>query len=80
VVKPKDILEEARANPVGVRLSRFIKLVEAIGYRRKRQTGSHQLYERLGFPDVNLQSDRGMAKGYQVRQVLKTIKKHGIKL
>jgi len=43
-----------------------------------RQTGSsHRVYKTpwVGDPRVNIQNDKGMAKAYQVRQVLKAIER-----
>jgi hypothetical protein len=43
-----------------------------------RQTGSsHRIYQTPwpGDPRVNIQNDKGMAKAYQVRQVLRVIER-----
>jgi hypothetical protein len=43
-----------------------------------RQTGSsHRIYQTPwpGDPRVNIQNDKGMAKAYQVRQVLRAIER-----
>lgn len=46
------------------------------GEARQRGT-SHRVYRMpwQGDPRVNIQNDRGMAKPYQVRQVIKAIEK-----
>jgi hypothetical protein len=38
-------------------------------------SGSHRVYKTpwIGDPRVNIQDDKGMAKSYQVKQVLKAI-------
>lgn len=43
----------------------------------RQSSGSHRVYKTPwpGDPRVNIQSDKGMAKAYQVRQVLRAIKK-----
>jgi len=80
VVKPRSILEAARANPVGVRFKELVKLILAMGYRFDHQTGSHAIYERLGFPSLNIQPIKSMAKDYQVRRVIKVIDEYGIEV
>jgi hypothetical protein len=47
-------------------------------FGKPRQKGtSHRVYRTPwpGDPRVNIQSDKGMAKAYQVRQVIKAIEK-----
>ena len=80
VVKPKDILEAARANPVGVRFTHLVKLVLAMGYQFHHQNGSHAIYKRPGFPSVNIQPIKSMAKDYQVIQVIGIIDEYGIEV
>lgn len=47
------------------------------GKPRQSGTTSHRVYRTpwRGDPRVNIQNDRGMAKAYQVRQVIKAIEK-----
>jgi hypothetical protein len=53
--------------------------------RARQSSGSHRVYKTpwSGDPRVNIQNDKGMAKAYQVKQVLLAIEKleveHGIK-
>ena len=41
----------------------------------RRPVGSHRIYKTPwpGDPRVNIQNDKGMAKAYQVKQILKAI-------
>jgi predicted RNA binding protein YcfA (HicA-like mRNA interferase family) len=74
--KATDILEQARRSQASVRFSDLVKLVEAAGYNRVRQRGSHIIFahgSRKDLPIVNLQADGPTAKPYQVRQVLRII-------
>ena len=43
----------------------------------RQESSSHRIYKTpwLGDPRVNIQNDKGKAKAYQVRQVLKAIDK-----
>jgi hypothetical protein len=72
-----DILEGMRLNPRGVRYSDLCRVCDAY-FGEPRQSGSsHRVYRTPwpGDPRVNIQSDKGLAKAYQVRQVLKAIAK-----
>ena len=69
-------------NPGGLRFGEFVALIEAFGYSLDRQRGSHRLYQRDGVPEfVNVQprSD-GKAKAEQVREFLKLVEAHGLRL
>ncbi|NLF09506.1 MAG: toxin HicA [Pirellulaceae bacterium] len=66
-----------KRNPQNVR---FIDLCLVCDhyFGKPRQTGtSHRIYRMpwKGDPRVNIQSSKGKAKAYQVRQVLKAIKR-----
>lgn len=72
-----DIVEEMRRNPKGVRFSDLCRVCDA-HFGEPRQSGSsHRVYRTPwpGDPRVNIQEDKGNAKAYQVRQVLKAIEK-----
>ncbi len=71
------ILSSMRANPVGVRYSDLMKVcAHYFGDPRQKGT-SHAVFKTPwpGDPRVNVQSDKGKAKAYQVRQVLRAIAK-----
>ena len=70
-------LDELRRNPKDVRFQDLCKLCdEYFGSPRQRKS-SHRVYKTPwpGDPRVNIQNDRGMAKPYQVRQVIKALEK-----
>ncbi len=77
MAKVDQILSSMRANPVGVRYSDLMKVC-AHYFGEPRQKGtSHAVFKTPwpGDPRVNVQSDKGNAKAYQVRQVLRAITK-----
>jgi hypothetical protein len=77
VVQVDQIVDAMRANPVGVRYTDLMKVcVQYFGEPRNRG-GSHAVFKTPwpGDPRVNIQSDKGKAKAYQVRQVLRAIAK-----
>jgi hypothetical protein len=79
--KVTDILEAAQRNPSGIRLADLVRLLESLGFEHRRTSGSHRIFRAAGLPLVNLQDDGGgMAKAYQVRQVLRLIDEHGLEV
>lgn len=69
-----DLLARARGNPASLRFSEACTLAECLGWVLARQRGSHRIFKRPGTMRlVNLQDVRGMAKPYQVRQLLETV-------
>ena len=72
-----DVLRRLRANPRGVRFAELVAICDRFfGEPRQRGT-SHRVYRMPwpGDPRVNIQNDRGMAKAYQVRQVIRAIER-----
>ena len=75
--KVKDILIVMRRNPKGVSFTDLCKVCDHY-FGEARQIGSsHRIYKTPwpGDPRVNIQDDKGKAKAYQVRQVLKAIER-----
>lgn len=71
------MVAEMRANPAGVRFADLTKVCDHY-FGEPRQSGtSHQVYRTpwQGDPRVNIQSSKGKAKPYQVKQVLQAIEK-----
>ncbi len=80
MAKADDILIQMKQTPGNVRFSDLCKVCDRyFGSARQRGT-SHRVYRTpwQGNPRVNIQNDRGKAKVYQVRQVLKAIEKLGV--
>lgn len=71
------ILHAMENNPKGIRFKDLCQVCEHY-FGPARQGGSgHRIYKTpwLGDPRVNIQNDKGMAKAYQVKQVLEAIRK-----
>ena len=70
-------LKEFRKNPQGVRFRDLARVCDACFGEPRQRRGSHRVYRTpwLGDPRVNIQSAKGMAKAYQVRQVIRAIEK-----
>ncbi|MCX6056890.1 MAG: toxin HicA [Chloroflexi bacterium] len=75
--KVEDILAQIKQSPKGIRFHDLCKVCNFY-FGDARQTGSsHRVYKTpwQGDPRVNIQNDKGMAKAYQVRQVLNAIER-----
>jgi predicted RNA binding protein YcfA (HicA-like mRNA interferase family) len=81
MVNRRRILQRALAGGRNLHFSELIALAEGFGFQLVRVSGSHHIYVH---PDVatpiNLQDVAGQAKPYQVRQLLKLIEQHQLRL
>ena len=72
-----EVLRSLRNNPKGIRFTDLTRICDYyFGEARQRGT-SHRVYPTPwpGDPRINIQNDKGMAKPYQVRQVIRAIEK-----
>ena len=71
------ILAQMRENPKGVRYADLKSVCSHFFGEPRQNTGSHCVFKTpwVGNPRVNIQNDKGMAKAYQVRQVLVAIER-----
>ena len=76
------ILEQMKREPANIRFGDLHKVCEAHFGKPRHSGGSHLVFKTpwQGDPRVNIQNDKGMAKAYQVRQVLLAIERLGVKL
>ena len=79
-MKRRDLLatlDEFRRNPQGVRFRDLARVCDACFGEPRHGSSSHRVDRTPwpGDPRVNIQSARGMAKAYQVRQVIRAIEK-----
>lgn len=80
--KKEKLLQRVQNNPNNVRFGDFCTLLEYFDFVLQRTRGSHHLYQHPDLDEVmNIQPKKdGKAKGYQVRQFLKLVKEHDLKL
>jgi hypothetical protein len=73
----KDILAQMKRNPRDVRFSDLCKICDHYFGKARQGGSSHRVYRTpwQGDPRVNIQSKKGKARAYQVRQVLKAIER-----
>ena len=71
----------ARGAVNNVAFTDMTDLVEGFGFMLVRVNGSHHIFGRTGIPKtINLQSVRGQAKPYQIRQFLKLVERYRLTL
>ncbi|MBI2166372.1 MAG: type II toxin-antitoxin system HicA family toxin [Chloroflexi bacterium] len=59
----------------------LVNLTEGFGFQLVRVSGSHHIFTHPDLTElVNLQSVRGEAKPYQIRQLLRLVERYNIKL
>ena len=77
----KKLLKQIKSNPKGVQFSDLCKICKHY-FGNPRQSGSsHRIYKTpwQGDPRVNIQNNKGKAKAYQVKQVLRAIERLEVK-
>lgn len=73
----EDILTRMRQNPKGIRFRDLCRVCDFFFGKARGKGSSHRVYKTpwQGDPRVNIQKHKGMAKAYQVKQVLKAIER-----
>lgn len=81
-MKPRRLLRRLSQGALhNVAISDMIDLTEAPGFHLDRVSGSHHIFSHPDLAEIlNLQSVRGEAKPYQVRQLLRIVEKHNLTL
>ncbi len=69
------MVERMRVYPHGVRFADLCRVCDHYFGKPRQRGTSHRVYRTPwpGDPRVNIQNEKGMAKAYQVRQVLRAI-------
>jgi len=77
MTKVEDTLAKIRRNPKGISFQDLCNVCDFYFGEARQKGGSHRIYKTpwQGDPRVNIQNDKGMAKAYQVRQVLKALER-----
>ena len=77
MAKIKAILTQMRQNPKGIRFQDLCKACDYYFGKARQSGSSHRIYKTpwQGDPRVNIQNDKGKAKVYQVKQVVKAIER-----
>jgi predicted RNA binding protein YcfA (HicA-like mRNA interferase family) len=79
--KRKLLMRLARGAVTNVAFADLCNLAEGLSFELRRVSGSHHVFAHPDIPQViNLQSVRGQAKPYQVRQLLRLVERYDLKL
>jgi hypothetical protein len=75
MARVEEIVANMRRNPKGTRFRDLCKVCDFYFGDARQKGSSHRVYKTpwSGDPRVNIQNAGGMAKAYQVRQVLRAI-------
>ena len=69
----------ARGAVQNVAFADMVGLVEGLGFRQQRVSGSHHIFVHPEVPElVNLQNVSGEAKPYQIRQLLRLVERYNL--
>jgi len=80
-VNRRKLLRKLLSGSRNVRFAEMVNLLEGFGFVLSRIQGSHHIYTHNDIPElVNLQNVKGQIKPYQVRQVIKLIEQHDLRL
>ena len=77
MAKIEENLEQMKRNPEDIRFSDLCKICDFYFGEARQQGSSHRIYRTpwQGNPRINIQSHKGKAKAYQVKQVLLAIER-----
>lgn len=77
MAKIEDILLLMKRNPKGIRYNDLLKVCDYYFGKARQASSSHRIYKTpwQGNPRINIQNYKGMAKIYQVKQLLIAIQK-----
>ncbi len=66
-----------RNNPKGIRFAELARICSYFFGEPRQRSSSHIVYRMPwdGDPRINIQDDKGMAKPYQVRQVIRALER-----
>ncbi|MCD4805007.1 MAG: type II toxin-antitoxin system HicA family toxin [Desulfobacterales bacterium] len=77
----RKLLKKLLSGYRNIRFSEAASVAEAFGFKLDRINSSHHIYVHPDVPElVNLQEVKGKAKPYQIRQLLKIIETHNLKM
>lgn len=82
MANPRRTLEKILSGSKNIRFYEFVALLGAFGFELKRSRGSHFIYKHPGVPELlSVQPSRdGQAKPYQIKQFLRMVEEHSLKL
>ena len=77
----KKLLQKIISGSRNIRFREAVRLAEAFGFRLDRVSGSHHIFVHPDIPELlNLQNVAGQAKPYQMKQLIKIVEKHNLRM
>jgi predicted RNA binding protein YcfA (HicA-like mRNA interferase family) len=77
----RKLLQKIIDGSKNIKFAELVNIVKGFGFKLSRTDGSHHIFTRPDIPEiVNLQDVKGQAKPYQIKQFLKLVEKHNLKL
>ena len=75
-----DIVKQLERSPSNVRFDELCKICDYYFGEARQKGTSHRIYKMpwRGDPRVNIQEENGKGKTYQVRQIIKALKRLGV--
>jgi predicted RNA binding protein YcfA (HicA-like mRNA interferase family) len=80
-MKKRKLLQKLLSGSKNIRFSEAIAGAEMFGFRLDRISGSHHIFAHSDVPElINLQSVKGKAKSYQVKQLLEIVERYNLQM
>jgi predicted RNA binding protein YcfA (HicA-like mRNA interferase family) len=77
----KLLIRLARGELANVAFGDVRRVMEGLGFELRRLSGSHHVFAHPDIPElINLQSVRGQAKPYQLRQLMRLVERYDLRL
>ena len=71
--------KKIKKSPTNIRFTEICNIAESFGFEHRGGAGSHTIYKRKDIDEkLNFQNDKGKAKPYQVRQLIKIIERYNL--
>lgn len=81
-MKPNKLLKRLATTQSNIRFSDLTRLAESLGFELDRTAGSHRIYihKKHRAAQLNLQPDKGQAKPYQIKQLLRLVEEYNLSI
>jgi predicted RNA binding protein YcfA (HicA-like mRNA interferase family) len=80
-MKKRKLLQKLLSGSKNAQFSELTACAEAFGFRLARTSGSHHIYVHPDVPElISLQSVKGKAKPYQIKQLLQIIERYNLQM
>ena len=77
----RKLFQQILNNQKNVKFNDFVIILEAFGFHRTRDEGSHNIFKNKKVSEfLNVQNVDGEAKPYQIRQFFTLVEKYNLKM